>query len=83
MNNCCYITVGTGIGGGGYMDGQLFKGRMYPEIGHLVMQESENKPNKNSGELSVCPFYSSCIEGRASGTAMQKRWQAIIGAYLH
>lgn len=75
VKNCCYITVGTGIGGGVYMNGQLLKGRMHPEIGHLVVQESENEPNKNSGEIfSVCPFHSSCIEGKASGTAMQKRW---------
>ena len=71
VRNICYITVGTGIGGGVYMDGKLLKGRMHSEIGHLIVQESENEPAKG---FSVCPFHSSCIEGKASGTAMQARW---------
>ena len=71
IRNLCYVTVGTGIGGGVYMDGKLLKGRMHPEVGHLMVQESNNEPVAG---FSVCPFHTSCIEGKASGRAMQARW---------
>ena len=69
--NVCYITVGTGIGGGVIMNGKILKGRMHPEIGHITVQESPDEPVPN---FSVCPYHQVCVEGKASGPAMAARW---------
>ncbi|MEM6910025.1 MAG: ROK family protein [Verrucomicrobiota bacterium] len=67
----CYVTVGTGIGGGFLMDGQPLHGRMHPEIGHMAMPNLDLEYGKDT---NVCPFHLSCLEGRASGTALNTRW---------
>ena len=71
LQNICYVTIGTGIGGGVISDGKLIKGRMHPEIGHVPVTESALEP---SPSFSSCPFHDNCIEGKASGTAMKGRW---------
>ncbi|MGE9268565.1 MAG: ROK family protein [Verrucomicrobiales bacterium] len=68
-----YVTIGTGIGGAFLNDGQLLHGRMHPEIGHLVVPDYDRDFGKST---NVCPFHPSCWEGRASGPAIQKRWEA-------
>ena len=67
----CYVTVGTGIGGGFLSDGSPLHGRMHPEIGHLPMPDFDSAFEKDT---NVCPFHSSCLEGRASGPAIEARW---------
>jgi fructokinase len=69
--NVCYLTVGTGIGGGVIVDGKVLKGRMHPEMGHITVHTSPLEKNTN---FSACPFHQNCVEGRASGTAMAARW---------
>jgi glucokinase len=58
-----YITVGTGIGGGIILDGQLYRGadRAHPEVGHHVMDAS--------GPPCSCG-YRGCWEVLATGPAM-------------
>ena len=71
--NCrtiCYVTVGTGIGGGLLVEGQPLHGRMHPEIGHIVVPDFD-EPGR---AVSNCPFHDACLEGRASGPAIEKRW---------
>ncbi len=70
-NHPAYITIGTGIGGGFLTDGHLLHGRMHPEIGHLVMPDLDAAFGK---AVNVCPFHESCLEGRASGPAIEARW---------
>lgn len=60
-----YGTIGTGIGFGVYKDGQL----LVAEGGHQLIQK-----HSSDHFLSVCPFHSNCMEGLASGPAMEKRW---------
>ncbi len=69
--NICYVTVGTGIGGGFLHDYKPLHGKMHPEIGHMVMPDLDRDYGKNT---NVCPFHESCLEGRASGPALQERW---------
>ena len=67
-----YITVGTGVGGGVLVNGQLLHGLLHPEIGHLLVP-----PPQNSGAIQKachCPFHKSCVEGYVSGTALATRW---------
>ena len=63
-----YVTVGTGIGGGVVLDGQLYRGvdMSHPEVGHHVMDAS--------GPACTCGFRG-CWEALAAGTAMET-WYA-------
>jgi glucokinase len=58
-----YVTVGTGIGGGIILDGQLYRGvdGAHPEIGHHVIDPS--------GPPCACGFHG-CWEALAAGPAM-------------
>lgn len=68
--NCLYLTIGTGIGGGLYSEGQLVHGLMHPEWGHVLVSRHEDDPMLHG----VCPYHPNCVEGFASGPAMQARW---------
>ena len=58
-----YITVGTGIGGGIILDGQLYRGvdGAHPEVGHQVVDPA--------GPKCTCGFRG-CWESLAAGPAM-------------
>ncbi|MEJ2759803.1 MAG: ROK family protein [Anaerolineales bacterium] len=68
--NAVYITVGTGIGGGVLVNGELVHGLLHPEIGHMRI-----RANEEWGDFKgVCIFHDYCLEGLASGPAIQARW---------
>ena len=70
LDTFCYITVGTGIGGGGMVGGKLLHGLLHPEFGHLrVPHDLTIDPFPGS-----CPYHGDCWEGLASGTALRARW---------
>jgi glucokinase len=64
-----YITVGTGIGGGIILDGQLYRGvdGAHPEVGHQVIDPT--------GPACSCGFRG-CWESLAAGPAMAAWFQA-------
>ena len=70
LDTFIYLTVGTGIGGGGMASGQLIHGLLHPEMGHILI------PHDRSADpfLGICPFHQDCLEGLASGFAMEQRW---------
>ena len=70
LENFIYLTVGTGVGGGGMIGGKLIHGLLHPEMGHiLIPHDVEADPF-----VGACPFHRDCLEGLASGFAMEKRW---------
>lgn len=72
MDPLIYITVGTGVGGGVLVNGELLHGLSHPEIGHLAVP-----PPVNSAAVmrdGQCPFHRHCVEGYVSGPAISKRW---------
>jgi fructokinase len=70
LGTFCYITVGTGIGGGAVVDGRLVHGLLHPEFGHMRVPH-DRAVDPFDG---VCPYHGDCLEGLASGTAIDKRW---------
>ena len=65
-----YLTVGTGIGGGGMVNGRLLHGLVHPEMGHIPLphdRQADPYPGR-------CPYHGDCFEGLASGPAIADRW---------
>lgn len=66
-----YLTIGTGIGGGAVIHGRALHGLLHPEMGHMLLARvpGDTQP-------SGCPFHHDCLEGLASGHAIQVRFGA-------
>lgn len=65
-----YLTVGTGIGGGGMVEGRLIHGVLHPEMGHMrIAHDWQADPFPGA-----CPFHGDCWEGLAAGPAIEARW---------
>lgn len=69
LKNAIYITVGTGIGIGALVNGKILQGLSHPEAGHIFV--NKNASDKFGGS---CPYHGCCLEGLASGPAIEKRW---------
>ena len=65
-----YLTIGTGVGGGAYVEGKLLHGLIHPEMGHILLRHDRDK----DPFAGTCPFHGDCFEGLACGGAMEKRW---------
>lgn len=80
LNTFIYVTLGTGIGGGGIINGDLMHGLIHPEMGHIrIPRDDKDKPGfKGSCKFHKCDLRKSpgygCWEGLASGASMQQRW---------
>ena len=70
LNSCMYVTVGTGIGAGLVIEGKLVHGMMHPELGHMLLRPLPDDPAPDG----FCPYHRGCVEGLASGPALEKRW---------
>ncbi len=71
LSDVVYITVGTGIGGGVMTNGKLLHGMLHPELGHMLLH-----PHPTDDYAGKCPYHHHCLEGLASGPAIEERWGA-------
>jgi fructokinase len=70
LDTFVYVTVGTGIGGGGMVEGKLIHGLLHPEMGHMrIAHDRHSDPF-----AGVCPFHGDCWEGLATGPSIEARW---------
>ncbi|MFV9510477.1 ROK family protein [Tepidibacillus sp. LV47] len=69
LDSCLYLTVGTGIGGGAIVNGQVIQGLTHPEMGHIIVRRHPNDPYQGK-----CPYHKDCLEGLAAGPAIEERW---------
>jgi fructokinase len=68
LSDFIYLTIGTGIGGGGMVGGRMMHGLLHPEMGHMLLPRilGDSFPG-------VCPFHGPCWEGLCTGPAMNAR----------
>lgn len=70
LDTFLYLTIGTGIGGGGMINGRLMHGLVHPEMGHIrIPHDWEVDPY-----TGACPYHGDCLEGLAAGPAFEGRW---------
>lgn len=70
LDTFVYLTIGTGIGGGAMVAGQLLHGMLHPEMGHVLLpHDRQSDPFEG-----FCPFHKDCFEGLAAGPAIEARW---------
>lgn len=67
--NVIYITIGTGVGAGIIVEGNLVHGMLHPEAGHVLM-----RPHKDDTFEGHCVYHKCCLEGMAAGPAIEARW---------
>ncbi len=72
LSDVVYITVGTGIGTGIISNNKMVHGLTHPEAGHIRVMRSEHEID---GFTGICPSHQNCLEGMASGPALNSRWQ--------
>jgi fructokinase len=68
LDDFAYVTVGTGIGAGLIVRGKSIFGMNHTELGHIRVARKPG--DKFPG---ICPFHGDCIEGLASGPAIEAR----------
>ncbi|MBQ0837016.1 fructokinase ScrK [Lactiplantibacillus pentosus] len=64
-----YYTIGTGVGAGTVIAGQLLGSLGHPEMGHVFVKRHPDDLNFSG----ICPFHSDCLEGLVSGPTFEAR----------
>ncbi len=70
LDNCMYVTIGTGIGAGLIINGKPVHGLIHSELGHMFLTPDPADPAPEG----FCPYHKHCLEGLAAGPAINKRW---------
>ena len=69
LDSCLYITVGTGVGAGAIVEGNMLHGMLHPEMGHIMI--TRHPEDEYAG---FCPYHGDCLEGMVAGPALERRW---------
>ncbi|MCY7397349.1 MAG: ROK family protein [Sphingomonas bacterium] len=92
LTDFVYVTIGTGIGMGIVSGGSPLTGRLHPEAGHMFVPRLPG-----DAFPGVCRFHRDCLEGLASGPAIEQRagtegraiadddpaWRFVVDALAH
>lgn len=70
LSDFLYITVGTGIGGGAVVNRSVLHGLVHAEMGHIRIPHDRIRDPFEG----ICTFHGDCLEGLASGPAIEARW---------
>ena len=70
VKNLVYVTVGTGIGGGVIVNGEIVHALVHPEAGHFILRPHPDDPAPDG----FCPYHKGCLEGLAKGPTFDARW---------
>lgn len=70
VDSAAYITVGTGIGAGVFLNGGLVGRPFHPEFGHIRISRRADEPPFSG----CCPYHGDCLEGLASAHAFATRF---------
>jgi fructokinase len=70
LDTVVYLTVGTGLGGGGLVGGKLIHGLLHPEMGHMLLRR-DPAVDPFPG---FCVYHGDCFEGLVCGPAIAARW---------
>jgi len=68
LSDFVYITIGTGIGAGAMVGGELLHGLVHPEMGHMLLPRAPGDDFPG-----ICPYHGGCWEGLCSGPALHRR----------
>ncbi|MBU6351005.1 MAG: ROK family protein [Chloroflexi bacterium] len=71
LDTFVYLTIGTGLGGGGMVNGRLLHGLMHAEMGHMRIPHDRSR----DPYPGWCTYHGDCWEGLACGPAIEERWQ--------
>ncbi|MCL4861615.1 MAG: ROK family protein [Caldilineaceae bacterium] len=71
LDTFVYLTIGTGLGGGGMVNGKLIHGLLHPEMGHMLVPHNWDA----DPYPGYCPYHGDCWEGLAAGPALEGRWK--------
>lgn len=69
IDGLVYYTIGTGIGAGIILNGEIVGATGHPEMGHI----SVKRVSADAEFKGVCPFHGDCLEGVASGPTIESR----------
>jgi fructokinase len=91
LGSLAYVTVGTGLGAEIAPRNPDAARIAHPEMGHIPVRRDP----RDQAFAGSCPFHGDCLEGLASGSAVQARWgcrledlppahegRAVIAGYL-
>ena len=70
VGSAAYITVGTGVGAGIFLNGGLVGRPSHPEFGHIRISR---RPD-DAAFAGACPYHRDCLEGLASAHAFSLRF---------
>jgi len=69
INSLVYYTVGTGVGGGAVVNGEILGSAGHPEMGHTFVKRHPD----DLAFKGICPYHGDCLEGLVSGPTFEAR----------
>lgn len=69
IDSLVYYTIGTGVGGGAIINGNIVGTLGHPEMGHVLVKRHPD----DLDFAGICPYHKDCLEGLVSGPTFEAR----------